>query len=157
MLFRSEQKTEEKRDIKELNQNTIDNENKDGAMSEDHPKKKKNIIFVSNPQNSKMPGQPSRQNQVQRPAGGQRPNQQFDQVQKPTTQNVSQPISADKVKEAFAAALQTNKEEPKKEVQIEVTKSVEEVNTKAVNEQTPSVDVQEIGRASCRERVLRLV
>ena len=48
-----------------------ENQKEEGAKSEkaDTPKKKKNIIFVSNPQNSKMPGsRPASQNQNKKPA-----------------------------------------------------------------------------------------
>ena len=49
----------------------------DETKSPEETKKKKKIIFVSNPQNSKMPGQRQggQNGQGQRPAGGQRPNQ----------------------------------------------------------------------------------
>ena len=49
----------------------------DEVKSGDETKKKKKIIFVSNPQNSKMPGQRQggQNGQGQRNAGGQRPNQ----------------------------------------------------------------------------------
>ncbi len=44
----------------------------EAPKAEDAPKKKKNIIFVSNPQNSKMPGgRPNNNNNNQRPAGNQ--------------------------------------------------------------------------------------
>ncbi len=47
----------------------------EAPKAEEAPKKKKNIIFVSNPQNSKMPGGRPNNNNNQRPAGNQGRNQ----------------------------------------------------------------------------------
>ncbi len=61
---------------------------------EDAPKKKKKIIFVSNPQNSKMPGQrPQQNNQQNRPNNGQnRPQQNGYNNNRPQAQAPVRPI-----------------------------------------------------------------
>ncbi len=62
----------------EKEQTPVKKESSESAKAEDKPKKKKNIIFVGNPQNSKMGGQ-----NAGRPA--QRPGQQPVQNKKPAT------------------------------------------------------------------------
>ena len=79
------------------------------------PKKKKSIIIVGNPQNSKMGGNMPRQNQMQRPhPQGQRPQQS-----QPARPQMKPSESAMSVQEAFNRAMGIKSPEPKPVVKPE--------------------------------------
>ena len=109
----------------------FDSDNKVKAdESGEAPKKKKNIIFVSNPYNSKMPGQPSRptynntnNNNDRRPANNQPQARPVGGEQKPAT--VSPAIKAEDVARALNQAIYGKTEQPQ-EVKKEAVTPIQE-------------------------------
>ena len=108
--------------VKEATKPDIIKENK----MEEAPKKKKNIIFVSNPHNSKMPGGQKVPNMNNRPA-----------ATAPPAQRVEEPkITAQDVKAAFEKATAPQKQEERAKPETEKMENTKPVETVPTQEQT---------------------
>ncbi len=108
--------------VKEAAKPGIMKENK----TEEVPKKKKNIIFVSNPHNSKMPGGQKVPNMNSRPA-----------APAPQTQREEEPkITAQDVKAAFEKATAPHKQEEQAKPETEKMENTKTVETVPTQEKT---------------------
>ena len=116
--------------IKETAKTDIKKENK----AEEAPKKKKNIIFVSNPHNSKMPGGQKVPNMNNRPV-----------YAEPQAPREEPKITAQDVKAAFEKATAPQKQEEQAKPEIEKMENTKPVETVTTQEHTHTTVTHNVG------------